>query len=171
MIELKNNVFALETAQMGYYISQRGELAETLHFGGKLHPSRAAMTERMACSYGSDVVYQEKNGCDSPYHLCLELSPTGKGDFRQTALELRLADGSQVAEFRLEDHVIHEGAVSPEGMPGAYGAEQTLVLVFDSPQGVTVRQYYGVYPDSNVITRRMEVIQKSVRWPKSVYTA
>lgn len=157
MIELNNQVFALETEQLGYYITQRGELAETLHFGRKLHPSRAAMTERMACTYGSDVVYQQSAGCDSLYHLCLELSPAGKGDFRQTALELRLADGAQVIEFRLAGHTIHDGAVAPDGMPGAYGAEQTLELVFDSPQGVTVRQFYGVYPDSNVITWRLEV--------------
>jgi len=157
MITIKNDVFSLETERMGYYITQRGELAETLHFGGKLKPNRAALMERMACTYGSDVVYQADRGCDSLYHLCLELSPTGKGDFRQTALELRLADGSQVVEFALSGHAVHEGSVSPEGMPGAYGAEQTLELVFDSPQGITVRQFYGVYPDCNVITRRMVI--------------
>ena len=109
MITIQNDILALETEQMGYYITQRGELAETLHFGGRLHPERAAMTERMACSYGSDVVYQQASGCDSLYHLCLELSPLGKGDFRQSALELRLAEGSQVVQFALSGHTVHEG--------------------------------------------------------------
>lgn len=157
MISYQNEVFSLETEHCGYYITPRRDLAETLHFGGKLHPSRTAMAERMAVGYGSDVVYQEKSGADSLGHLCLELSPTGKGDFRQTGLEIQLGNGSSVLEFRLEGHEIHAGSLPPEGMPGAYGGDSTLELVFTSPQGVTVRQFYGVYPDSDVFTRRLEI--------------
>lgn len=161
MIQIKDGIYSLETQNCGYYIAQRGDLAETLHFGKKVHPNRAAMAERMSVGYGSDVAYQAKSGVDSLGHLCLELTPTNKGDFRQTGLDIQLGNGSSVIEFQLAGHKIHEGSLPPAAMPGAYGAGETLELIFDSPQGVTVRQFYGIYPDSDGFTRRLEIENRS----------
>ena len=154
MIRLEDGIFSLETAHAGYYMGIRGELMETLHFGGRLRATSEALAEKHATVYGSAIPYA---GNDDLLHLCLELSPTGKGDYRRTGLELRLADGSDVVQFRFASHEIHPGSLPPEGLPGAHGAEHTLELVFDSPQGITVRQYYGVYPDCDTFTRRITV--------------
>ena len=123
MIDYRDEVFCLETNRCGYYIAQRGELAETLHFGTKIHPSREALAERQAVSYGSDVAYQAQTGPDSLGHLCLELTPDCKGDMRQNSLEITLGNGSRVVEFRLDRHAIYEGNCPPTGMPSAYGAQ------------------------------------------------
>ena len=150
----ENGIFCLETDHLGYYIGKRGELLETLHFGRRLRPTPDSLPEKHATVYGSAIVY---DGTDDLLHLCLELSPTGKGDFRRSGLELRLADGSDVVQFRFASHAVHAGSLPPEGMPGAHGAAETVELVFDSPQGVTVRQYYGIYPDCDTFTRRIVV--------------
>ena len=154
MFREENGIFCLETEHLGYYMAQRGELMETLHFGGKLRGSLDALSEKAATIYGSAIPY---GGNDDLLHLCLELSPTGRGDYRRTGLELRLSDGSDVVQFRFVDHRVHEGSLPPLGMPGGRDAGETVELVFESPQGVTVRQYYGVYPDCDVISRRVVV--------------
>ena len=154
MIRFENGIFSLEAEHSGYYMGLRGELVETLHFGGRLRPTAGALAEKHAVVYGSAIPYA---GADDLLHLCLELSPTDKGDYRRTGLELRLANGSSVVRFRYTSHQIHRGSLPPDGLPGAHGTEQTLELIFDSPEGVTVRQFYGVCPDCDVFTRRMVV--------------
>ena len=158
MFREENGIFCLETEHLGYYMSQRGELMETLHFGGKLRASVESLSEKVATVYGSAIPYA---GNDDLLHLCLELSPTGRGDFRRTGIGLRLADGSDVVQFRYVSHAVHEGSLPPAGMPGGKGAAQTVELVFDSPQGVAVRQFYGIYPDCDVFTRRIVVENRS----------
>ena len=138
MIRFENGIFSLETETLGYYMGIRGELVETLHFGRRLHPTADALSEKHATVYGGAIPYA---GNDDLLHLCLEVSPTDKGDFRRTALELRLADGSGVVQFRFASHAIHEGSLPPDSLPGAHGAAETLELVFDSPQGITLRQF------------------------------
>lgn len=155
MIRFENGVYCLETAHMGYYMQPRKNLLETVHFGGRIQPTQAALPERCGAGYGGHVSFDSSS--DSLGHLCLELTPTDKGDFRQTGLHLRLADGSDVVEFRFAGTETHSGPLPPEGMPGAKRAEETFEVIFDSPQGVTVRQYYGIFPDCDVITRRLVV--------------
>ena len=96
MIRFENGIFALEAEHSGYYMGLRGELVETLHFGGRLRPTAGALAEKHAVVYGSAIPYA---GADDLLHLCLELSPTDKGDYRRTGLELRLADGSSVVNL------------------------------------------------------------------------
>ena len=123
MFREENGIFCLETEHLGYYMAPRGELMETLHFGGKLRGSVESLSEKAATVYGSAIPYSDN---DDLLHLCLELSPTGRGDYRRTGLELRLADGSDVVQFRFVSHQVHEGSLPPAGMPGGKGAAQTV---------------------------------------------
>ena len=158
MIRFENGIFSLETTHLGHYLGIRGELMETLHFGSRLRPTADALAEKHATVYGSAIPYA---GNDDLLHLCLEQSPTGKGDYRRTALQLRLCDGSDVVQLRFASHTIHEGSLPPEGLPGAHGATETLELVFNSPQGITLHQFYGIYPDCDTFTRRIAVENRS----------
>ena len=114
MIRFENGIFSLETDHLGHYMGIRGELMETLHFGSKLRPTADALAEKHATVYGSAIPYA---GNDDLLHLCLEQSPTGKGDYRRTALQLRLGNGSDVVQLRFASHTIHEGSLPPEGLP------------------------------------------------------
>ena len=90
MSENNREIYSLETAHTGYYIQRRGDLAETLHYGGRVRLTPEALAERMTVPYGSDVAFPNGAEADGLYHLSLELTPTDKGDFRQAGLELRL---------------------------------------------------------------------------------
>ncbi|MDD3402059.1 MAG: alpha-galactosidase [Hespellia sp.] len=161
MIRIEDNVIALETEHTGYYMYQRGALMENLHYGRKIHVDAEAMREKMDTGYGTDVVYDKEENPLSLLHLCLELSPQGKGDFRQGALELSNGNGSMVNDFRFLSAEKQEGSMPPKGMPGAYGGEETLLLHFENTYGVQATLYYTVYPDCDVITRRMEICNQS----------
>ena len=102
MIRKENDVFCLETEQTGYYIAPRGPLMEQLHYGRKLcHPSAQVLRQPLAVAYGTDVIYaKDFDPALSLLHLGLELSPTEKGDFRQSALSLTLENGSPVCDLR-----------------------------------------------------------------------
>lgn len=93
--------------------------------------------------------YMARRGClvenlVSLLHLCLELSPIGKGDYRQGALELELGhepekaeeekkkengekaepirqdNGCRVFDFQLDSTSVEKGCISPQGLPAAY---------------------------------------------------
>lgn len=161
MIKMNEGVFSIETANTGYYMALRDDLLENLHYGKKIHIDRAALCEKMPVGYGTDVVYRKETAPLSLMHLCLEVSPADKGDFRKNALDVILPDGSRACEYSFKSARLVEGNLAPEGMPSAYGAESTLVLTFTSAQGVTLQLYYSVYPDCDVITRRMRIENKS----------
>ena len=166
MIRIEKEFIAIETERTGYYLRRRGNLMEQLHYGAKLHVGRedaALLSERYGAGYGTDTVYEKGEDAVSLLHLRLELSPTGKGDYRSHALEMRLADGSSVCNFSYAGAVHGKGNRSPQGMPGAYGGEESLVLNFTLPNcskdqnKICVSLIYTVYPDCDVITRRMQI--------------
>ncbi|MEG1175121.1 MAG: alpha-galactosidase [Ruthenibacterium sp.] len=154
MIRVENGLFSIETAHTGYYIALRGALAETLHYGAKLRPDRAALCEKVAVPYGGDAIYQ-KSSPDGLSHLCLELAPVQKGDLRAGALLLQLPNGGRTLDFSFRAARQRKGSVPPSGMPGAFDGDDTLALDFVSPEGVLITLSYTVYEDCDVITRRM----------------
>ena len=130
MITVKDGFFALETANTGYYMALRGTLCENLHYGAKIHADKAALCEKCGVTYGGDAIYKKESDPLSLDHLCLELSPLGKGDFRESALSLTMPDGSNVADFEFKAARRTKGSCPPKGMPGAHGGEETLALDF-----------------------------------------
>ena len=138
MLRIENGFFALETEHTGYYIGLRGPLAETLHYGARIHADREALREKIAVPFGTDVAYSTATDPAGLAHLCLELTPPQKGDIRPGALALRGADGCATAELSFAAAHERTGSVPPKGMPAAYGGEKTLCLEFASPTGVGV---------------------------------
>ncbi len=134
MIEIEKGIISLETKETGYYMALRTHVLENLHYGGKIHPDRKSLMEKMGTGYGTDVVYSEDMAPDSLLHLCLELSPYGKGDFRRNAVAVEFADGSRVCDWSYQSIQIHKGCISPEGLPAAFGGEETLSVTYVARQ-------------------------------------
>lgn len=155
MIKIDDDLISLETENTGYYLGKRGNLWETLHYGAKIHPDRLALTEKIDSGYGTDVVYREDMGKDALLHLSLDLSPTHKGDYRQTALDVTLANGSSVCDWTFVSAQINEGTWQSEELPFAHEAEQHLVMTYTGTGGLQVDLVYSVFPEADVITRRM----------------
>ncbi len=157
MIAMTENRFSLETAHTGYYLAVRGGLVENLHYGARVRVENAEpLRQKMDVGYGTDVVYRQADGPLSLDHLCLELSPLQKGDFRAQSLSV-LTPGGRTVDFAFACARRLDGSVPPEGMPGAFGGAETLALDFTSPQGVSATLLYTVYPECDVITRRLRV--------------
>ena len=150
MIINENNVFHLKTDHYSYLlrITDRG-IPEHLHFGA---PVRTEDAESFLCrsglGWGSCVVLDDADTGSSLDDKMLEWSSSGRGDYRESPVEL----GGISADFRYTGMKIHEGIVPMEcGLPQAHGACQTLELTLTQP-GAELTLYYSAF--DTVLTRR-----------------
>lgn len=163
MIRKENDVFCLETEQTGYYIAPRGPLMEQLHYGRKLcHPSAQVLRQPLAVAYGTDVIYDKDfDPALSLLHLGLELSPTEKGDFRQSALSLTLENGSPVCDLRYTGAQIQPCNQKASALPMARNGSECLILRFESKEGVVAELLYIPFDSSDVIVRQTRLINNT----------
>ena len=122
MITVNGDWFALETANTGYYLGVRGGLVENLHYGARVRVENSVpLREKTDIGYGGDVVYRAESAPLSLEHLCLELSPLQKGDYRAQSLSLVMPGGARTADFSFVCARRLEGSVPPEAClrPGA----------------------------------------------------
>lgn len=150
MIINENNVFHLKTDHYSYLlrIKDRG-IPEHLHFGA---PVRTEDAEGFLCrsglGWGSCVILDDADTGSSLDDKMLEWSSSGRGDYRESPVEL----GGISADFRYTGMKIHEGIVPMEcGLPQAHGACQTLELTLTQP-GAELTLYYSAF--DTVLTRR-----------------
>ena len=86
-----------------------------------------------------------------------EISFYGAGDFRPNALRLNV-DGTGVSDFVYHSYRIFKGRISPDGLPYARADENTRTLEIklkDDVSGCTLKLYYTVFEDVDVISRYM----------------
>ena len=159
-ITFKNNIFHLKTAHTSYIfgITEFKHL-EHIHYGAALpEDDYTPLTVKHDIQFGSSVMYSRKNDNYCLDTLCLEWSGMGKGDFRQSPIELRMPDGSFAGDFIYESHETVSGCVPMKGLPSAYdddGSAETLIIHMAEPNyNVLLHLYYTVFPESDVITRR-----------------
>ena len=143
MITNENNLFHLKTEHYSYLlrINDRG-IPEHLHFGA---PVRTEDAEGFLCrpglGWGSSVVLDDKDTNSSLDDKMLEWSGSGRGDYRESPLEL----AGQSTDFRFAEAKIHEGIVPMEsGLPQAGGDGQTLELILEQ-KGAKLHLYYTAF--------------------------
>ena len=159
-ITYKSGVFHLRTDNTSYIfrVTKFGHL-EHIHYGEALPDSDfEPLTVKHDIQLGSNVMYDTSDADYSLDNLCLEWSGTGKGDFRQSPIELKLSDGSYASDFVYESHEITAGCIAMKTLPNAYdedGEAETLVITMrEKTHGVKLCMYYTVFPKSDVIARR-----------------
>ena len=159
-ITINNKVFHLRTENTSYIfrVTPFGHL-EQVYYGTAL-PSDdyEALAVKHSIQLGSSVMYSSSDadyGLDS---LCLEWSGLGKGDFRQTPIEIKMPDGSYASDFVYESHEVTEGCVPMEKLPTAYdddgSCESLTVTLREKNYKVALKLIYTVFPASDVISRR-----------------
>ncbi|MDE7273313.1 MAG: alpha-galactosidase [Lachnospiraceae bacterium] len=93
-----------------------------------------------------------------------EYPQAGTGDYRNTALVIRNADGSEYCDLRYVSHEIKRGKYALKGLPAVYAADdeaETLeILLEDSVSGVQVKLWYGVLEKEDIITRSAAVVNR-----------
>lgn len=153
MISYDNGVFLLYTEHFSYMfrVGRHGQL-EHLHFGAPVTMSDAgAFAVKPGTGWGCSVAYDKDGTCLDV--LPVEWSGSGRGDYRETPLEIEI-DGSAIAtDFIYKGHTIYEGIVPmASGLPQAKDGSQTLEVYMEHPGGLVVRLYYTLF--DTVLTRR-----------------
>lgn len=151
MIEVKDRVFGLHGA--GYScllrVNQYG-LLEQLHFGEAVQTSDAeAFLCQPGLGWGASVLLEETDTASCPDVLPLGWSGSGRGDYRESPLEL----GGVPTDFRYDHYEILDGIAPMEsGLPQALGEAQTLKIVMVQP-GAELILFFTVFEDA--MTRRV----------------
>ena len=115
MITEENGVFHIRTETYSYLfkIDAYG-LAEHLHFGARVSASDAdALAVQPGCGWGDSTLYREDSNANCMDIFPLEWSGCGRGDYRESPLEL-LQNGTPIStDFRytgceaLKTHGLH----------------------------------------------------------------
>lgn len=161
-----NKVFHLRTENTSYIfrVTSFGHL-EQLHYGAALPADDfETLAVKHSIQLGSSVMYSEEDADYCLDNLCLEWSGVGKGDFRQTPVEIKMPDGSFASDFTYEKYEILEGCAAMDTLPTAYddcGECETLIVTLrEKNYDVKLVLYYTVFPASDVISRRAVLINE-----------
>ena len=148
MIAEENGVFHIRTDTYSYLfkIDAYG-LPEHLHFGAPVKTRDAgALSCRPGLGWGASILLDAKDTASCPDVLPLEWSGSGRGDYRESPLEL----AGETADFRYTGYKIHEGGVPMAcGLPQAHDAPETLEITLRQP-GAELTLFYTAFPTAIV---------------------
>ena len=152
MILHDNGVFLLKNQEFSYLfrVGKYGEL-QHLHFGGPVELRDAeAFGVLPGLGWGSNLVLNDDDPGSCLDVLPLEWSGSGRGDYRESPLEI-----GRTTELRYVNHRILEGSVPMVcTLPQAKGDCETLEVTLEQP-GLRVKLYYGLF--STALVRRAVV--------------
>lgn len=148
MIQEENGVFHLYTETYSYLIKINPYgIPEHLYFGPPVQTADAdALRLRPGLGWGASVLLDKNDPASCLDALALEWSGSGRGDYRESPLELQ----GQPADFRFSESRILEGAEPMRcGLPQAHGGMETLELTLEQP-GAKLKLYYTLFPTALV---------------------
>ncbi len=138
-----------------------------LYYGGRVYGNMDYLLtcyDRGFSGNPSDV------GNDRTYSMDVlpqEYPVMGVGDFRNSALIIRNADGSDCCDLRYVGHETKRGKYGLPGLPAVYAdleeAETLEIYLEDKVSGVRVTLLYGVLEDADIITRSVVVENRGER--------
>ena len=150
MIEHKNGLFHLKNENFSCLLRiNRYGLPEQLHFGA---PVDSRDADALACQpglgWGDSLLLNDADPGSCPDSIPLAFSGSGRGDFRETPIELNGA----ATNFTYVNHRILEAQPAMEsGLPQTHGAMETLEITMEQP-GARVYLYFNLF--DTALTRR-----------------
>ncbi|MBQ1357619.1 MAG: alpha-galactosidase [Oscillospiraceae bacterium] len=149
MIQIKNNVFLLKNENISYMfrVTKDGNL-EHLHFGAPVEiDDEDAFAVRYGVGWGSTG---GPEGEEFPMYLPMEWSSLGRGDYRESPMEL---DQEIPAAFKYTSYKEYDHTVAIEcGLPQAHGDAETLEIIMTSPSQMSLHLFYTLF--DTAVTRR-----------------
>lgn len=160
--QLEGRIFSLDTAHTSYQmkVDAYGFLLH-LYYGGRVYGN---MDYLITCYDRGFSGNPWDVGNDRTYSLDAlpqEYPLMGVGDFRNSALIVQNADGSECCDLRYIGHEIKKGKYGLPGLPAVYADEkeaQTLeIMLEDKASGLRVTLLYGVLEEADIITRSVVI--------------
>ena len=150
MIIHENGIFLLhnETLSLLLRVNEQG-LLEQLHFGAPISiTDAAAMTICRSLGWGTSVLLDDGDNGSCPDEMPLAWSGSGRGDYRESPLEI----SGQATDLRYENFRIFDGiAPMASGLPQARGEAETLEITLVQA-GLRLKLYFTLF--DTAITRR-----------------
>lgn len=163
MITVNENVFTIKTKSTMYQMKAN-------EYGILLHTYYGRVMDDEDLSY---LVNNDISGDYTPYnpkiqgddrwchidHLPQELALYGCGDYRESSVNLRNADGTLGAQPVFAYAKIEKGKNSIPGLPAFYGEDgETLIITLkDRVYDIYFHLYYGVLPEYDIICRSLRI--------------
>ena len=132
MIECKNGLFHLRNHALSCLLRvNRYGLLEQIHFGA---PVRSEDVEALAgqpgLGWGSSLLLNDKDPGSSPDAMALAWSGSGRGDFRESPLEM---DGQSTNFCYVNHNVLDAQPLMKCGLPQTHGTGETLEILMEQP--------------------------------------
>ena len=150
MIEYQDRIFGLHGKEVSCLLRVNPwGLVELLHFGAPVTTEDAeAFLCRPGLGWGASLLLEEGNTASCPDALPLAWSGSGRGDYRESPLEL----AGSATDFRFSGFEIRKESVPmTSALPQAHGDAETLILTMTQP-GAELTLYFSLF--GNVLTRR-----------------
>ena len=155
--DLEEKIFRIDTKNTTYALKiVHDKFVAHLYYGKKTEDVQAAYRE-----YPVDFApYVASIGADfSIDTIPTELSFFDSGDTKDTAIQIRNANGDSATLFYYKEHRIYKGRLEMEHLPYSRFGDETLELVYvDELSGVELHSYYTVFADSDTITRYLKFV-------------
>lgn len=160
MICEQSGVFHIQTEAYSYLLRANSYgLPEHIHFGLPVKTEdAAALACRPGLGWGASILLNAEDSASCPDVLALEWSGSGRGDYRESPLEL----AGTSSDFRYSCFRILEGSVPMAcGLPQSQGGCETLELTLEQ-SGARLYLYYTAYPTAVV---RRTVLENTGKVP------
>lgn len=168
MIKQVGALFMLETSHTSYWFQVLpSKHLEHLYYGRKiaLAKNADALIEKTRFMAGNMISYSKAYSQLGLENKCLEMSSLGKGDVRETFVEVCHEDGSTTCDFLFDKATMKKGKDALKTLPSSYGTEEEVeqleIELYDKAYGLRLVLTYQVYADSDVITRSAKLINES----------
>ena len=149
MITYENGLFSLQGEGFTCLlrVNQWG-LLEQLYFGPAVDSADwMAFHPMPGIGWGSSVLLEDGNNESCPDVMPLAWSGSGRGDYRETPLDIGVS-----TDFRYESHrILDEAVLMESGLPQASGKGEYLEITM-AQEGLQLKLYFGIF--GGVMTRR-----------------
>ena len=175
--EKEKKIFRLDTENSTYLIGLTTEgYVGHIYYGDRLEGEVENYLLRIdEHPFTPSVVKREKSSFLDRFPT--EYPTGGVGDFRESCLNVRNADGRRGCEIFYEGHEIYKGKKKLEGLPASFGTEEeveTLDLILKDPiLGLKVILSYSIFEKEDIIARSVRLINEGSEMLKveKVYSA
>ena len=156
-IKSKNTSYIFKIIETGHLIN--------LYWGRKINSNKINyVVKKRAC--GSFLADLDNIDALHLEVIAQEYPSYGNPDLRSPAIQVKLANGTTVTDFRYESHEIYRGKKKLEGLPATYAekedeVESLEITLKDEVANLRVILSYTVFENYDSITRSCKVINDS----------